>query len=164
MGYWITWHCDTFISAYFGSPCQYRFTNASCSYLIYVQPTLSDLSGWWYSLIENEHKHTHTHTQKQDKENLALDLCASLSKLVEGVEAQLLELKPWHYKKASRQLQSWMFLYWYNAPDKIVWGPWHGTAVSGRPTIAEVRGRSKSNICGVCNGQSGTEVGCCPNN
>jgi hypothetical protein len=46
-----------------------------------------------------------THTLKQDKENLALDLCASLSKLVEGVEAQLLELRPWHYKKASCQFQ-----------------------------------------------------------
>jgi hypothetical protein len=37
-----------------------------------------------------------THTPKQYKEKLVLQLFASLSKLVEGVEAKLLELRPWH--------------------------------------------------------------------
>jgi len=39
---------------------------------------------------------THTNTQKQDKEKSALHLCASLSILAEGVEAQLLELRLWN--------------------------------------------------------------------
>jgi len=38
-----------------------------------------------------------------------------------------LELKPWHQKKAILQFQACMFLYWYNALDNIVGGPWRSS-------------------------------------
>jgi hypothetical protein len=61
-------------------------------------------------------------------------------------------------------VSSLMFLYWYNASDKIVWGPGHGTAISCRPVIAEALIRPKASICGVCDGRSGNGAGFCPNN